>query len=154
MSSADIHGNLNQCEQEKEMIQIAENPSREPHIFYVFYNELKSIYDTIDLFIILDSIATGGDIDMFKFMLNEIKRSNFQILTESEKWFNISKIITTILAQSHEALLIEMFKLLTELNINTDRYLELAWSVGFQNKTSNLVHHINDIYGINSTNSQ
>lgn len=147
MSSSDIQENLNQYEKERIMIQIAEKPLGDPHNFYVLYNELRTIYDTIDLFIILHSIVIGEDIDMFKFILNEIKRSNFQILSESEKCFNISKIITTILTKSREEHLIEMFKFLSELNINTERYLELAWSVGFKNKTSNLVYHVNDIYG-------
>jgi hypothetical protein len=123
MSSFNINEYSNIREKEMAMIEVAENPSRGPYIFYVFYHELKSIYDISDKFIILNSVANGGNIDMFKFMLNEITVSQFMELEEKEQKSEMQKVIKTIIDKSNKDLLNELFKFLNESNININDYL-------------------------------
>ena len=137
MSSFDINEYPNIREKEMAMIEVAENPSRGPYIFYVFYHELKSIYDITDKFLILDSVANGGNIDMFKFMLKEITVSQFIELGENEKKIEMQRVIKTIINKSHKDLLNELFNFLNESNININDYLINSYTFTMKEKLDN-----------------
>ena len=126
MESITHFDSVNSIEQEKAMIALAEYPRGVVHVFFDFYHKLKEIYkyDNTDLLMILKSCAIGGDMSIFKFILNEI---NFAELTKYELIIEIERILSTLVEKNNIPVLEEFFKYLKEKNINTDYYFIFSY---------------------------